>query len=77
MKKYYAYRTDEHGERWNWEDCEDTVIVTAKSVEEAAEIFRSSVDQDYAEELEKYLPPTKIEDFEEWKEHNPYWTEWK
>lgn len=77
MKKYYAYRVDDHGEKWTWEDREDTVIVSANSTEEAAKIFRACVNPDFAELLEEYIPPVEIKNFEEWEEYNPYWTEWR
>lgn len=78
MKKFYAYMTAETGERFAWEDGqENTVIVTADTAEDAAEIFRGAVDSDYAEELEEYMPPVEIQDFEEWAEYHPYYTEWK
>lgn len=74
--KYYAYKTAENGERFALDDgTENTIVVTADSVEQAEKKFREIIDTDIVTDLDHYMPPTKIDDFEEWSEKNRYYVE--
>lgn len=75
MKKFYEFKMyDENGCVWNFEDCEDNVIITAETAEEAEEILAGMVDSDAEEEAARYSA-YEIEDIEEYKE-NHYYTFW-
>lgn len=72
--KAYEFKKYENGCYWNFEDCEDNVVIKAESAEEAEEILMGMVDADFEEEAANYAA-YEIEDATEYAEshHCTFW----
>ena len=75
MKAYEFKYYDENGCVWNFEDCEDNVLIFANSAEEAEEILIEMVDSDSEEEAANYSAYA-IEDIEEYTDKHSHFTFW-
>ena len=75
MNYYELIMLDDNGCKWNFEDCEENVVIKAHTEMEATYIFLSAVDSEYEEEAKKYYA-RKIDDIIEYAE-NHYYTIWE
>lgn len=75
MNYYEFIMFDENVCKWNFEDCENNVVIKTHSEKEATYIFLSAVDSEYEKEAEKYYA-SKIDNMTVYAE-NHYYTIWE
>lgn len=71
MSYYEFIMFDDNGCKWNFEDCEENVVIKAHTEMEATYIFLSAVDSEYEEEAKKYYA-SKIDDITAYAENHYY-----